>query len=121
MRAFGPNKMNRGDAERGGVTQDISSRLWPGQAHEQGDRVQSWQRRAPRKAERQGVSADVMEPRFASWPVEEPDVEGVAALPFQHIDDVNGATILAREWALDLERFEKNEVHAGGSWFGDCG
>ena len=72
---LGAYEMNGGDAKRGGVTQDVAGRLWPGKADQKGGGVWLRTRCAPRKRKRDHVCADRIERRFPPRPVEETDIE----------------------------------------------
>ena len=77
--------------------------------------------RAPVETERECVGADCDERAPAARAVDQTGVEGVALVSPEHVEQVNGARIAAREGRGDFGGLEEDQVHELRRAGADCG
>lgn len=104
--------MNRSDAERRGVAQNVAGGLGPRQPDDQRERVRRGGRGSPGKRKVQRVGVDGTQGGLAARPVDLAGIERIPDLATEDLEDVSGARVAARERAVELGGFKKDQVHA---------
>lgn len=110
---FGEDKMHRGDAERGGVAQNVAGGLGTRQADDEGDGFGWRWRCVPDKGKRQRFSFDGEQRTTTARSIDQPGIEGVTGLAFEDGEKMNGARIDEGKRPGCFSGSEKHQVHAG--------
>lgn len=118
---FSGDEVERGNAERCGIAEDVAGGLRPGEPEDERDRRGRGRRGGlPGEVEREGGGGDGGEGGFAPGSVDAAAVEGVADATAEDFENVLRSRVDERQRSGGLGRSEKDEVHAGGgpAWGG---
>jgi|GEM_PF-4742937 len=103
--------MQRTKAQRGRFLQNLPGSLGPWQTEQHSHWIEWWRLRTPGEGENESIRADGADEPFAPWTIDQPGVERVANIAFQHLEKMHGAGIGTGERGGDLAEIEKNEIH----------
>ena len=113
---FGGDEVEGGDAERGGVAEDVARGLRSGETEDEGDgRGRGRRCGVPREGEREGGGGEGGERGFAAGAVDQTAIEGVADGAAEHGEHVHGARVGARERGGGFGGGEEDEIHGAGN------